>query len=233
MIESNKLVYRLSGRYALFSDPLTRSGGEKSTLSVPTYQALKGITESIYWKPTITWVVDRVRIAKPIRSETKSIRPIKFGGGNDLAYYRYLSDVEYHVEAHFEFNPHRPDLKKDWNEAKHNAMALRSLQKGGRRDVFLGARECQGYVEPMVFEDGKGPYDTTSAVEFGFQYHSISYPDETKDEGFYVNFWNVVMEFGLINFCRPEDCQVRRKIKQGTAKTFLPDINLSFDEGVL
>ena len=37
----NKVSYLLYGRYALFTDPSTRIGGEKSTLSVPTYQALK------------------------------------------------------------------------------------------------------------------------------------------------------------------------------------------------
>lgn len=47
---------------ALFTDPLTKVGGEKFSYPVPTYQALKGITESIYWKPTLIWVIDRCRV---------------------------------------------------------------------------------------------------------------------------------------------------------------------------
>ena len=42
--------------------------------SIPTYEALKGITESIYWKPTIIWIIDAVRVMNPIQTETKGIR---------------------------------------------------------------------------------------------------------------------------------------------------------------
>lgn len=52
----NTIEYMVYGDYALFSDPVTRVGGEKTSYHIPTYEALKGITESIYWKPTIRWV---------------------------------------------------------------------------------------------------------------------------------------------------------------------------------
>ena len=74
----NQIEYCVSGRYALFSDPITRMGGEKFTYMIPTYQALKGITESIYWKPSIIWIVDEVRVMNPIRTESKNIRPISY-----------------------------------------------------------------------------------------------------------------------------------------------------------
>lgn len=48
MQKANRVAYQVWGEYALFSDPLTRVGGEKSTYPIPTYQALVGITESIY-----------------------------------------------------------------------------------------------------------------------------------------------------------------------------------------
>ena len=60
----NAIEFRLWGRRALFSDPITRVGGEKYTYPVPTYQALKGVVESIYWKPTIVWHIDKVRVMK-------------------------------------------------------------------------------------------------------------------------------------------------------------------------
>ena len=75
----NTIEYTVAGYYALFSDPVTRVGGEKSSYHIPTYEALKGITESIYWKPTIMWIIDAVRIMNPIITETKGIRPIYFG----------------------------------------------------------------------------------------------------------------------------------------------------------
>ena len=70
------------GRYALFSDPITRVGGEKFSYPVPTYQALKGIYESCYWKPTFTWVIDELRVMNPIERQSKGIRHIMYNNGN-------------------------------------------------------------------------------------------------------------------------------------------------------
>ena len=107
----NIVEFQVTGDYALFSDPITRVGGEKCTYQVPTYEALKGILHSVYWKPTFIWVIDAVRVMNPIQMETKGIRPIKYsGGGNDLSYYTYLKDCRYQVRAHFEWNENRPEL---------------------------------------------------------------------------------------------------------------------------
>lgn len=84
----NSIEYVVYGDYALFSEVATRTGGEKNSYQIPTYQALKGITESIYWKPTIVWVIDAVRVMNKIQTEGKGIRPIKMSGGNDLSYLR-------------------------------------------------------------------------------------------------------------------------------------------------
>ena len=39
----NSVAFEVYAKYALFSDPVTRVGGEKFSYQVPTYQALKGI----------------------------------------------------------------------------------------------------------------------------------------------------------------------------------------------
>ena len=76
----NTIEFEVYGTYALFSDPVMRVGGEKTSYHIPTYEALKGITESIYWKPTIIWIIDAVRVMNPIQTETKGIRPIAYNG---------------------------------------------------------------------------------------------------------------------------------------------------------
>ena len=144
MEKDNSIEFKVYGKKALFSEPITRTGGEKSTYLVPTYQALKGITESIYWKPTFIWYIDKVRVMKRIRTEAQGVRPLDYSGGNTLSIYTYLKDVEYHVKAHFEWNENRPNLKEDRIENKHFFIAKRMLERGGRRDIFLGSRECQG-----------------------------------------------------------------------------------------
>ena len=95
----NTIEFEVTGPYALFSNPVMKVGGEKTSYHIPTYEALKGIVESVYWKPTIMWIIDAVRVMNPIQTETKGIRPIAYNGGNELAYYTYLKDVKYQVRA--------------------------------------------------------------------------------------------------------------------------------------
>ncbi len=220
----NTVEFSVRGRYALFSDILTRAGGEKTSYPIPTYEALKGILHSIYWKPTIIWIVDSVRIMNPIRNSRKGIRPIKYGGGNDLAYYTYLVDVCYQVRAHFEWNMNRPELEKDRNENKHHNIAKRMIERGGRRDTFLGTRECQGYVEPCTFGENISAYDTCGTIPYGLMYHGITYADEAANEDdkgqLTVRLWNPVMENGVIDFIRPEECTIKRHIKKMPIKPF-------------
>lgn len=155
----NEITYRVWGRNALFTDPVTKIGGEKSSLQIPTPQSIKGVTESIYWKPSIIWVVDEIRIMKPILMEGKGIRPIG-DRGNDLARYTYLKDVEYYVRAHFEFNRNRPDLSQDWNENKHYFIARRSL-KAGEEETFSSERENAKLMWSLwILTTEKGPMMT-------------------------------------------------------------------------
>jgi CRISPR-associated protein Cas5d len=220
----NIVEFEVQGDYALFSDPITRVGGEKSSYPVPTYEALKGILSSVYFKPTIIWYIDSVRIMNPIQTEVKGIRPLKYNGGNDLAYYTYLKDCRYKVRAHFEWNENRPELIMDRNENKHHEIAKRMIKKGGRRDIFLGTRECQGYVEPCVYREGEGAYDKIGELAFGLMYHGITYADEayspeTKNS-MTVRFWKPTMRKGEIVFPRPEECSLTKRIKDMEMKAF-------------
>ncbi|MDR2018679.1 MAG: type I-C CRISPR-associated protein Cas5c [Syntrophobacterales bacterium] len=210
----NTVQFKVYGRYALFSDPITRPGGEKFSYQAPTYQALKGITESVYWKPTFIWYIDAVRVIKRIQTESKGIRPIKMNGGNDLAYYTYLRDVEYQVSAHFEWNVHRLDLVNDRDEHKHHNIARRCVEQGGRRDVFLGTRECQAYVEPCAFGEGEGFYDRYGLIDFGMMFHGFDYPDETGRNELGVRLWRQSMTDGVIEFEMPESVERRRVVRE-------------------
>ena len=227
-IKRNTIQFMVYGRYALFSDPITRLGGEKFSYQTPTYQALIGIAESVYWKPTFIWQIDAVRVMKRIQTECKGIRPIRMNGGNELAYYTYLSDVEYQVSAHFEWNEFRPDLEHDRDENKHHNIAQRCVKQGGRRDVFLGTRECQAYVEPCVFGEGDGFYDIYGRVDFGMMFHGFDYPDETGRPELGIRLWRQSMEDGVIMFDAPKDVELRRVVREYNSEYRIKN----FEEGV-
>lgn len=224
----NQIEFVVHGKYALFTDPVTRIGGEKFTYQIPTYQALKGIVESVYWKPTLTWYIDEVRVMNAIQTEVKGIRPIKYqDSSNDLMYYTYLREPMYQVRAHFEFNENRPDLAYDRNEHKHHNIAKRAVTKGGRRDVFLGTRECQGYVEECAFGEGKSFYDDYGEVSFGPMFHGFTYPDEGNQETLKARLWVPTMKNGIIRFKRPEECEIIRDVRKGSMKQFTKGENFT------
>jgi CRISPR-associated protein Cas5d len=212
----NSISYEVWGRYALFTDPITRAGGEKCSYHIPTYEAIKGITESIYWKPSFVWVVDKVRIMNSIRTEAKNMKPIDLSGGNTLATYTYLADVRYQVLAHFEWNPHREDLKSDRVDGKHWDIAKRMLDKGGRRDVFLGTRECQGYVQPCEFGSGETEHRQAGELSYGLMFHGFDYPDTIGKNELHARFWQAkVNAQSIIEYPRPDaPGLVRRFIRE-------------------
>lgn len=210
----NRIEFKVTGRSALFTDPLTKIGGEKCSYHIPTYEALKGIAKSVYWKPTFIWVIDKVRVMRRIRTQSKGTKPLIYGGRSSLAIYTYLADVEYQVQAHFEWNPFRNDLVEDRNDVKHISIAERMIEKGGRQDIFLGTRECQGYVEPCRFGEDKGDYDGCGELAYGLMFHGFDYPDETGKNELHSRFWRPVMVDGLIEFQRPEECSVRKFVRE-------------------
>lgn len=216
----NTVSFKLWGRYAMFTDPITKIGGEKCSYHIPTYEAIKGVLKSIYWKPTLIWHVDKVRVMRSLQTQTKGTKPLVWGGGNSLAIYTFLHNVEYQVQAHFEWNEHRSELENDRIDGKHYAIANRMLEKGGRQDIFLGVRDCQGYVEPWEFGAGKGAYDDTPELGFGLMFHGFDYPDETGSDELHSRFFYPVMRDGIIEFPRPEECEIRRFVRKMSVKQF-------------
>lgn len=221
----NIVEFEVSGDYALFTDPIMRIGGEKCSYQIPTYEALKGILSSVYWKPTLIWIIDKVRVMNRIQTAVKGVRPIKYDKPeNELSYYTYLKQCRYQVQAHFIFNPNRPELSADRNENKHHEIAKRMIQKGGRRDIFLGTRECQGYVKPCSFGEGPGAYDDIPELGFGLMYHGMTYADEAWSEEtkgmMTANFWYPTMKKGVITFVQPKDCPLHKPLRKMGIKAF-------------
>jgi CRISPR-associated protein Cas5d len=240
----NSIEFKVHGLYALFSDPIMRVGGEKYSYQAPTYQSLVGIAASIYWKPTFIWVIDAVRVMKKIQTEAKSIKTLqmdgiypslknpakkKEAGISDLSYYTYLRDVEYQVLAHFEWNENYPQLIADRDEHKHHNIAKRCVIKGGRRDIFLGTRECQGYVEPCVFGEDAGYYDDYGELHFGTMFHGFDYPGNTGENDFKKRLWpRARMKDGVINFQESwSELVPPEHIRPLAAKNFIEGINFT------
>jgi CRISPR-associated protein Cas5d len=151
---SPPIVFTIRAERALFTRHDLRI--ERFTYPVPTFGALAGVLRSIYAKPAFYWVPTKVFIINPIQyqniqvNEVKDViitlRPFIAPDRRVQKMQTYLHDVHYVVEAHFEWSGEEPG---DENLGKHLDIFRRSLAVGGRRDVFLGLRECTAIVEPI------------------------------------------------------------------------------------
>ncbi|WP_282709037.1 type I-C CRISPR-associated protein Cas5c [Ligilactobacillus sp. Marseille-Q7487] len=232
--EKSKFFYVcLEGDYALFTNPTTKGGGENVSCNAPSRQALNGIVDAIYYKPTIVNIIDEVKVINPIQTETMGSRMLLNNMGADLNYVTYLRDVKYLVKYHFEWNLTREDLKQDRNMKKHEAIAERSIQRGGRRDVFLGTRECVGLVTGITKEDydnAQGAY-FNQTISFGLQFHSFIYPKSSKEK-LKSCYTETVMKDSTIVFKNQEDCEVINELSTYSFKesSQFKDVGTEYEE---
>lgn len=166
---SNSIELEIRGERALFRDPV-----KHEPIPVPSFETLKGILCSVYWNPVFTWVPDRLRVMEKIIFLDEGAR-LSTGKRTENVTLRYLFNVKYQLRAHFVWNEQRPDLAHDRDENKHFRIALRSLSRGGRRNVYLGSADCPGEVRSVHFGSGEGFYDCAGRVDFGEMFHSFDH----------------------------------------------------------
>ena len=125
---------------------------ERVSYDVPTPGALEGLIKSIYWKPAIRYVIDRIIVFNPInfanirRNEVKdkvslgNIKKLMRGENADPSIYAaesrsqraamVLTDVKYGIEFHFELTGKKSDNESEDAEKKHYNILKRRLEKG-------------------------------------------------------------------------------------------------------
>ena len=219
MNKSKYFYAKVYGDRALFTSPESKAGGEKISYDVPTRAAIQGIIDANYFKPTITNIIDEVRIMNKIESYTQGMRLLLSDYSPELSAYTYIYNPCYYVKFHFEWNEDREDLKNDRNFMKHEAITERSLKRGGRRPIFLGVSECQGYIEYLTeeeYEKDEGYYDDTN-LGFGLMLVGLIYPKKSG-EMLRSAYGPINMKNGRIVFQRPEDCPIINEVSNYSFK---------------
>ena len=190
------------GDYALFTRPELKV--ERVSYDVPPPGALEGMLKSVYWKPAIRYVIDKIIVFKPIRfanirrNELKdkvSLPKIKSqmnGKGADPCIYTaeertqrasmLLKDVCYGVEFHFEMTGVKSD-KADEDEKKHYNIIKRRLEKGQTfRTPCFGCAEFPVKRIELVEEfDYAGIHPeilSMGDIDLGFMSYRVNFEDK-------------------------------------------------------
>lgn len=220
MYQPKTFCVEFSAPSALFTRPESRASGEKDSYPVPTYEALVGMIESVYWKPSIVIVVDECRVLDIIQytmRAKKHVDPASKTWSRAIMAYRMLGPVRYEVKFHLEPNLARPDMLADGqNQKKHEDMMARYIRYGGRRPIYFGSAmsETYGYVKDIEGrEPVPGAYDNVVQYDLGIMFFGFRYPDRQSAsvappicpgavESYY---WRPVMDHGIIQFPPPKN----------------------------
>lgn len=195
------------GDYALFTRPEMKA--ERVSYDVMTPSAARAIVSSIYWKPEIEWVIDRIHVLKPIRFTSvrrnevgavavapsreaiagEAVEPIGLSVEDERQQRAslLLKDVGYVIEAQFnvvsrtlEKNGEQVDLALC--EAKHISMFNRRAEAGQCfRQPYFGCREFP--VSFRLLKDSDPFPENQLDVrdkDFGFMFHDFIYREDKK-----------------------------------------------------
>lgn len=109
----------------------------------------------------------------------------------------------------------------------------RSIKRGGRRDVFLGTRECLALVDAILQEEYESTvsYYEGQTLDLGIMFHSFAYPNNSK-ELLQSYFTETQMVNGVITFKKQVDCEIKNQLSNYAFKTStnLKSVNQEFEE---
>ncbi len=202
------ITLKVWGDYACFTRPEMKV--ERVSYDVMTPSAARGILEAIYWKPAITWVIDRIHVLTPIRFD--NIRRNELAGKLAISTIRkamrdgvspvetfieqdrqqraamVLRDVCYVVEAHFEFNG-----DEDNNAAKHKEIFERRARKGQCfHQPYLGCREFSANFE--LIEEDIPQSQLLGKQDLGWVLHDMDFENNLEAKFFRAEMNNGIIE---------------------------------------
>ena len=201
-----RFALRIWGDFACFTRPEMKI--ERVSYDVITPSAARGIFEACYWKPEITWCIDRIHVLEPIRfsnirrNEVASKIPSgsvssTMKNGGSLALYiesdrqqrasLVLRDVAYVVESHFEIQRGSDNLQK------HSEMFKRRAARGQYfHHPYLGCREFPANFELVTGDVPKSKL--TGTTDLGWMLNDIDFKDEMRPVFFRASMSDGVIE---------------------------------------
>jgi CRISPR-associated protein Cas5d len=212
---------RCWGDFACFTRPEMKV--ERVSYEVITPSAARGILEAIFWKPEIRWVIDRVRVLKPIHftslrrnevgakiSADTAAAAMKTGRGHLGLYVEeerqqraalLLRDVDYVIEAHFEI------ISGAAKEGAYLDQFNRRARSGQcHTRPYLGCREFAAHfhsIEPDGVMPSADP-SLSGTRDLGWLLHDIDF-----ENGRQPRFFHALMTDGVIEVPRLDTPEVR------------------------
>ena len=209
------------GDRALFSRP--ELSVERMSYDCVTPSAARGILESVYWHPGMTYRIDSIAVLNPIHFSTIRINEVKskalasamktsIVNKGPLPYINakqdiqqrtttYLTNVRYVIKAHFDLIPDK--MEEDDSEGKFISIIRRRLAKGQCfRQPYLGISEFPASFKLFDEEDSlRGSYSDVEEKDLGLMLYDMDYSDHSDITPM---FFRAIMRYGIIDVAGSE-----------------------------
>lgn len=201
------------GDYALFSRPEMKV--ERVSYDVITPSAARGLLESIYWHPGLSWKIDRIYVCNPIRftnirrNEVKdivsgsSVKSVMKSGKGEIYISTsesiqqraamVLKDVRYVIEAHFDMTD---NAAASDNPGKFQDIMKRRLERGQFYSMpYMGTREFPAHFKPCGAIP-ECPDELKGTRDLGWMLLDMDYTDRSDIQ---PRFFRATMTDGVID----------------------------------
>lgn len=201
------------GDYALFSRPEMKV--ERVSYDVITPSAARGLLESIYWHPGLSWKIDRIYVCNPIRftnirrNEVKdvasgsSVKSVMKSGKGEIYIATsesiqqraamVLKDVRYVIEAHFDMTD---NAAASDNPGKFQDIMKRRLERGQFYSMpYMGTREFPAHFKPCGVIP-ECPDELKGTRDLGWMLLDMDYTDRSDIQ---PRFFRATMTDGAID----------------------------------
>ena len=201
------------GDYALFSRPEMKV--ERVSYDVITPSAARGLLESIYWHPGLSWKIDRIYVCNPIRftnirrNEVKdvvsgsSVKSVMKSGKGEIYIdtsesiqqraAMVLKDVRYVIEAHFDMTD---NAAASDNPGKFQDIMKRRLERGQFYSMpYMGTREFPAHFKPCGAIP-ECPDELKGTRDLGWMLLDMDYTDKSDIQ---PRFFRATMTDGVID----------------------------------
>ena len=201
------------GDYALFSRPEMKV--ERVSYDVITPSAARGLLESIYWHPGLSWKIDRIYVCNPIRftnirrNEVKdvvsgsSVKSVMKSGKGEIYIATsesiqqraamVLKEVRYVIEAHFDMTD---NAAASDNPGKFQDIMKRRLERGQFYSMpYMGTREFPAHFKPCGAIP-ECPDELKGTRDLGWMLLDMDYTDKSDIQ---PRFFRATMTDGVID----------------------------------
>lgn len=212
----------IKGDYALFTRPEFKV--ERVSYEVITPSAARGVLESIFWKPAIRYVIDKIYVYnKPeyinikrqeigTKITTSGAYAIMKGKSQnrDLSIMaedwkqmrssKILKNVHYAIEFHFELTGIKSEDDGETPEKKYYNIIKRRLKNGQcYQQPYFGCREFPATCE--LIEDNIPPSELKGYYDLGYMLYDMDYRDRKNIKPM---FFKAEMNDGVIDLTNVE-----------------------------